>query len=87
MTDAATPETATAPEIHDLASAARAIEKIIRRETPPATDGDEPAQKVRPDDVQDDDAGAETEEEVEHDPGVDDDDESDGDTEEARFRV
>ena len=42
MTDAATPETATAPETHDLASAARAIERIIRREAPPAEDAEAP---------------------------------------------
>lgn len=34
MNDAATPGTATASETHDLNSAARAIEKIIRREKP-----------------------------------------------------
>jgi len=35
MSDAATPETATAPEVHDLASATRAIERIIRRDESP----------------------------------------------------
>jgi len=91
MTDAATPETATAPEVHDLASAARAIEKIIRRETPPATDNnDEAAPKVGQGDVLHDEAQAGTEEEVEHDPGVDEDDdeeEDNGEAEGTRYKV
>jgi hypothetical protein len=92
MTDAATPETATAPEVHDLASAARAIEKIIRRETAP--DPNEGGKETPADDDDpenaDEEAGAD-EEEIEHDPGVDDDDEEqaedDGEPEEARYKV
>jgi hypothetical protein len=87
MTDAATPETATAPEVHDLASAARAIEKIIRREPPsPNADPEERTADVDPEDDSGQ-AGAE-EEEIEHDPGVDDDDdEGAGESEEARYKV
>jgi hypothetical protein len=87
MTDAATPETATAPEVHDLASAARAIEKIIRRETtPPTADADDETPEDSPVDSEDEEA--QDEEEVEHDPGVDDDDvEGDTEPEEPRYRV
>lgn len=46
MTDAATPETATATETHDLAGAARAIERIIRREAPPAEDAAAPEDEI-----------------------------------------
>ena len=91
MTDAATPETATAPEVHDLASAARAIEKIIRRETSPGTNGDSegtPADVGDDPEDEHDEAGAEGEE-IEHDPGVDEDDDerNDGNPEEGRYKV
>jgi len=50
MTDAATPEPATASEVHDLASAGRAIEKIIRRDGSAETDsgGEERPEAKRP---------------------------------------
>ena len=91
MTDAATPETATAPEVHDLASAARAIEKIIRREASPDTNGDggeTPADVGDNPDDECDEAGSD-EEEVEHDPGIDEDDDEgdDGQPEDARYKV
>lgn len=38
MSHAAMPETATASEVHDLASAGQTIEKIIRREASRPTD-------------------------------------------------
>ena len=90
MTDAATPETATAPEVHDLASAARAIEKIIRRETSPTTaKGDEEPPEGDRDDLQQEEVQAETEEETEHEPGVDEDDDegNDGQPDETRYKV
>jgi hypothetical protein len=90
MTDAATPEAATAAEVHDLASAARAIEKIIRREEAPGGEGDGPqtADASVPDD--DEDADAEVDDEHDDDSGVIDDDdegEDDGAEEEPRYKV
>ncbi len=90
MTDAATPETATAPEVHDLASAARAIEKIIRREEPPPTEGDfaQAGNAGGPDD-QDDEPDTETDD-PEHEPGVideDDEEEDESAEQEPRYRV
>ncbi len=90
MTDAVTPETATTPEVHDLASAARAIERIIRRETPPtANKSDEEAPEGARDDPRDEEANTDIEDEVEHDPGVDEDDgeEDDEQPEETRYKV
>src|SRR5262249_19837619 len=91
MTDAATPETATAPEIHDLSSAARAIEKIIRRERPPAADGNgaSATDAGGPDD-QDDEIDTDAEDEPDNDPGViddDDDEEDEGAEQEPRYKV
>lgn len=91
MTDAATPETATAPEVHDLASATLAIEKIIRREAAAPSDADV-AQETGTDGPDNDDESVDTEadDEAEHDPGViDDDDEEDGEDreEEPRYKV
>ena len=89
MTDAATPETATASEVHDLASAARAIEKIIRREEPPVTDGDGVhATSASGPDEQDDESDTDTE--PDHDPGVideDDDDEGESAEQEPHYKV
>lgn len=91
MTDAATPPTATAPEVHDLASAALAIEKIIRREAQPSSEDEGERQSNESEqDAQDEEVEVEIEadDEIEHDPGVDeDDDESDGDPEEGRYKV
>jgi hypothetical protein len=88
MPDAATPETATAPEVHDLASAARAIEKIIRREVVPDTNADPEAAEADVDGPEDtDDEAATEEEEIEHDPGVDDDDDDGEEENEASYRV
>jgi hypothetical protein len=94
MTDAATPETATASPIHDLNSAARAIEKIIRRdeeadpiETEPtseeaASESDVPDLEDDGDDIDSEDEGT----------GAVDDDDGDGEEErdgsdEPRYRV
>lgn len=89
MTDAATPETATASEVHDVASAARAIEKIIRREESPGREGDgAETANGSPPDKEDEDADAEIDEEPDHDPGVIDDDEEDEATEEEpRYKI
>jgi hypothetical protein len=91
MTDAATPETATAPEVHDLVSAARAIEKIIRREDSPEAEGEvaESADASEPDDAEEG-ADTEPEDDLGHDSGVIDDDEEDDDDgaeEEPRYKV
>jgi hypothetical protein len=89
MTDAATPETATAPETHDLASAARAIEKMIRREESPGdeVEGAAPAKRGGLDEQED--AGPEADEELDHDSGVidDDEEEDDGAEETPRYKV
>jgi hypothetical protein len=87
MTDAATPETATASEVHDLASAARAIEKIIRREEPPATDGNDSSAATASGPEESDEV-SDTETDDDPDPGViDDDEEDDGAEEEAHYKV
>jgi hypothetical protein len=92
MADPATPETATAPEVHDLASAARAIETIIRRETPPSDERDEPQARSSGEPAEDDDdadADVGDDEEIEDDSGVidDDDEEDDRAKEEPRYKV
>lgn len=89
MTDAAMLEPATAPETHDLASAARAIEEIIRREESPAAD-DEPTTGDNEPEEPDDASAAAPDDESEYDPvGPDDDDEGeDGEVQqEGRYRV
>ena len=90
MTDAATPEAATAPEVHDLASAARAIEKIIRRDgSGEADSGGEEKPDANGPEEQDDEADGEADEDAEHDPGVDDDDEGEDESaeQEPRYKV
>jgi len=91
MTDAATPETAPASEVHDLASAARAIEKIIRRDESVETDsGREQMPNANGPEEQDDEADVETAEDIEHGPGVDDEDdeeEGEGTEQEPRYKV
>jgi len=89
MADAATPETATAPEVHDLASAALAIEKIIRRETAEPSNADAPQEIGKEGPDEDEGADVETDDEPDHDPGVIDYDEGDdeGSEEEPRYKV
>jgi hypothetical protein len=88
MTDAATPETATASENHDLNSAARAIEKLIRRQPEPdsaeqsdddtqISTGDDTAESVDDEDEDADDEGG----------SADDGEAGDGDAEEPRYVV
>jgi len=91
MTDAATPETATASEVHDLASAARAIEKIIRRDGSVETEraGEQTPNANGPEE-QDDDADVETDGDIEHDPGVideDDEEEDESAEQEQHYKV
>src|SRR5262249_18379216 len=91
MTDAATPEAATAPQVHDLASAARAIEKITRREEPSAVDSEDAhAAVVSSREEQDEDPGIEAGDEPDEDSGASDDedeDEDDGAEREPRYKV
>jgi len=91
MTDAATPETATASEVHDLASAARAIEKIIRRDGSAETESvDEQGPNASGPDEHDHEADAETDDDIEHDPGVideDDEEEERNGEQEPRYTV
>jgi hypothetical protein len=90
MTEAATPETATASEIHDLNSAARAIEKLIRKKPGPEPAEEpeqEPAETSREgsDDVDDDeDLPAEDDDPA---SGSGDDDDPEADAEEPRYTV
>lgn len=81
MTDAATPETATAPETHDLAGAARAIERIIRREALPAEDAAAPADGIATEVEDDADDGA-----IEREDDSDGED-KDSDSREPRHKV
>lgn len=90
MTDAAVPETATASEIHDVHSAARAIERIIRRESPPATaKSDDQGSSAGERETEDNETESPSDDDVEHDPGVidDDDGEDEGSSREPRHKV
>ncbi|MGH6933790.1 MAG: hypothetical protein ACREEE_15315 [Dongiaceae bacterium] len=80
MTVAATPETATASESHDLASAARAIEKIIRREDGESADARPalPATSGGPDHIKSSEAAPESQEHSDDPDDPNHSDESDG---------
>jgi len=86
MTDAATPESATAPEIHDLNSAARAIEKLIRRRP---DSGPIDADEETPSDIPG--ATADTEDDETDDGegigGADDDDADEPNSDEPQYTV
>jgi len=91
MTDAATPETATAPEVHDLASATRAIERIIRRAESPEVESDG-SQTADANGSDEGDEGPDTEadDEPDHDSGHIDDEEDesgDGTEKEPHYKV